>query len=80
MLSFKQGSIKYHFLSLWYDSTCDRTLVSRAIGKHCNHYAMSCKNSYLTQDKEDVSFFTILIAYFFLFLIEELYYELNNRD
>ena len=23
MLSVKQGNIKYHFLSLWYDSTCD---------------------------------------------------------
>ena len=23
MLSFKQGGIKYHFLSLWYDSTSD---------------------------------------------------------
>ena len=34
MLSVKQGGIKYHFLSLWYDSTWDWTLVSRAIGKH----------------------------------------------
>ena len=31
MLSVKQGGIKYHFLSLWYDSTWDWTLVSRAI-------------------------------------------------
>ena len=23
MLSVKQGGIKYHFLSLWYDSSCD---------------------------------------------------------
>ena len=28
MLSVKQGSIKYHFLSLWYDSTWDWTQVS----------------------------------------------------
>ena len=28
MLSVKQGSIKYHFLSFWYDSTWDWTLVS----------------------------------------------------
>ena len=27
------------FLSLWYDSTSDWTQVSRAIGKHANHYA-----------------------------------------
>ena len=35
MLSVKQGGIKYHFLSLWYDSTLDWTQVSRAIGEHC---------------------------------------------
>ena len=34
MQSVKQGSIKYHFLSLWYDSTWDWTPVSQAIGKH----------------------------------------------
>ena len=31
MLSDKQGSIKYHFLSLWYDSTWNWTYVSQAI-------------------------------------------------
>ena len=31
MLSVKQGSIKYHFLSLWYDSTWDWTPVPRAL-------------------------------------------------
>ena len=36
MLSAKQGGIKYHFLSLWYDSTWDWTQVSRAIGEHSN--------------------------------------------
>ena len=34
MLSVKQGNIKYHFQSLWYDSTWDWTLVSQAIGEH----------------------------------------------
>ena len=34
MLSIKQGSLKYHFLSLWYDSTWDWTSVSWAIGEH----------------------------------------------
>ena len=29
MLSVKQGGIKYHFLSLWYDSTWDWTPVHR---------------------------------------------------
>ena len=36
MLSVKQGGIKYHFLSLWYDSTWDWTHVSQAIGEHFN--------------------------------------------
>ena len=36
MLSVKQGGIKYHFLSLWYDATWDWTHVSRAIGEHSN--------------------------------------------
>ena len=39
MLSVKQGGIKYHFLSLWYDFTWDQTQVSRAIGEHSNHLA-----------------------------------------
>ena len=39
MLSVEQDSIKYHFLSLWYDSTWDWTQISRTIGKHFNHHA-----------------------------------------
>ena len=42
ILSVKQGSIKYHFLSLWYDATWDWTQVSRAIGEHSN----PCPNSF----------------------------------
>ena len=38
MLSVKQGSIKYYFLSLWYDSTWNWTQVSRGIGEHSTHY------------------------------------------
>ena len=34
MQSAKQGGIKYHFLSLWYNSTMDWTPVSRIIGEH----------------------------------------------
>ena len=34
MLSVKQGSIKYQFLSLLYDSNWDWTQVSRLIGEH----------------------------------------------
>ena len=33
MLSVKQGGIKYHFLSLWYDPTWDWTQVSRPTDK-----------------------------------------------
>ena len=41
MLSVKQGGIKYHFLSLWYDSTWDWTPGSRAFGEH---YALRSHN------------------------------------
>ena len=34
MLSVKQRGIRYHFLSLWYDSTGDWTQISYAIGEH----------------------------------------------
>ena len=34
VLSVKQGGTKYHFLSLWYDSTKDWTPISRIIGEH----------------------------------------------
>ena len=33
MLSAKQGGIKYHFLSLWYDSTWDWTPIAWTIGE-----------------------------------------------
>ena len=41
MLSVQQGGIKYHFLSLWYDSTWDWILVSWTIGEHSTHKAKS---------------------------------------
>ena len=48
MLSAKQGSIKYHFFSLWYDSSWDWTQVSGTIGEHSNHYANPTKSLYLS--------------------------------
>ena len=39
MLSVKQGDIKYHFLSLWYDETWDWTLISLTIGEHSTYKA-----------------------------------------
>ena len=38
MLSIKQGGIKYHFLSLCYDSIWGWTQVSRDIGEQFNHH------------------------------------------
>ena len=35
----KQGGIKYHFLSLLYDSNWNWTYVSTAISEHSNYYA-----------------------------------------
>ena len=37
LLSIKYGGIKYHFLSLWYDSTRDWTPVTRTICEHSTH-------------------------------------------
>ena len=39
MLSVKQGGIKYHFLSFWYDATWDWTPMTQAIGEYSNHLA-----------------------------------------
>ena len=39
MLSVKQGSIKYHFWSLRYDSTWNWTQISRGHYEHSNYYA-----------------------------------------
>ena len=37
LLSVKQGGIKYHFKSLWYDATWDWIQVFQTIGKHSTH-------------------------------------------
>ena len=37
MLSVNQGGIKYHFLSLLYDSTLNWTPVSLVFGEHSTH-------------------------------------------
>ena len=39
MLNVGKGSIKYHFLSVWYDSIWDWTLTSRTIDEHSTHLA-----------------------------------------
>ena len=63
MLCVKQGGIKYHFLSLWYDSTWDWTQVSRDISEHSNRWV--CHNCYHCKK---MSFFEIwirLLAFYF---------------
>ena len=35
VLSVQQVGIKYHFLSLWYDATWNRTSISQTIGNMC---------------------------------------------
>ena len=54
MLSVKQGSIKYPFLSLWCDSTWDWTQVSRAIDEHSNHHANVRYKSWKDQPKFNI--------------------------
>ena len=39
MVSVKQGDIKYHFLSFWYDATWTEPFVSRTIREHSTHSA-----------------------------------------
>ena len=53
MLSVKQGGIKYHFLSLWYDSTWDWTQVTQAISKHSNHHLIGLVGRGFTNGPRD---------------------------
>ena len=50
MLNVKQGGIKYHFLSLWYDVNWDWTTVSRAIGEHSTNYTNAPEDIYISLD------------------------------
>ena len=44
----------YYFFSLWYDSTWDWILVSRATGKHSNHYAIGLMSRVFANGLEDL--------------------------
>ena len=48
MLSAKQEGVKYHLLSLYHDSTFDRTPVSEAISEHSTHKANGPQQSFKT--------------------------------
>ena len=37
LLSVKQGGIKYHFKTLWYDAPCGLNNASRTIDEHSTH-------------------------------------------
>ena len=56
MLSVKQGGIKYHFLSLWYDLTWYWTPVSRATGEHSTYQTKS-KLATIVEGDPKASFF-----------------------
>ena len=63
ILGFKQGGLKYHFFSLWYDSAWDWDPVSRVIGKRSNHYTNGPSSA-------KISTF-VIYSYAILFLFEE---------
>ena len=56
MLSVKQGDIEYHFLSLWYNSTWEWTLVSQTIGEHTTTYTNLYKIHIYINLKHDMCF------------------------
>ena len=51
MLSVEQGGIKYHFLSLWYNSTWDWTPVSRVIGEHFTTKPMGWSRKWINEKR-----------------------------
>ena len=66
MLSVKQGGIKYHFLSLWYDSTLDRTSVSQTIGEYSTHLAKISAAQF--QSVKELILFMLLFFFLILFI------------
>ena len=70
-IPYKQGGVKYHFLSLCNDLTWDWTPVSRAIGKHSTHEANGVVYIYIYIYIYIYGFFKVYqggIKYFFLSL------------
>ena len=64
MLSVKQGRIKYHFLSLWYDSTWDWTQVSRANGEHSNTNIVNSKTEFNQLNIIDIYILWIIYSWY----------------
>ena len=68
MLSVKQGGIKYHFLSLWYDLTWDWTQVSRTIGEHSNSHQICLTEIYSFLETLNITEYNVngqIALYFF---------------
>ena len=93
MLSVKQGGIRYHFLSLWYDSTLDWIQVFRAIEEHSNHYANLRWIRFLSQVKifwiqfsfssigcltQDLILFSTIIWFYFLQGFDSIFFNNNG--
>ena len=60
LLSVKQGGIKYHFWSLWYDSTWDWTPISRTIYSCANKWLLN-RNVYFKPNIQFALFFSITV-------------------
>ena len=74
MLSVKQGGIKYHFLSLWYDSTWDWTQVSRAIGEHFNLKLFNCvQKNELRLTENFIKNVLINFIYIYIYILPNIY-------
>ena len=69
MLSIKQGGIKYHFLSLRYDSTRDWTPVSQTIKRKLYNWVKHLHDI--------ASKVTILIPSSFIYEMSEGYFGIN---
>ena len=64
VLSAKQGSIKCHFLILWYDSTWGWTPVPGTIGEHSTDKANSLVSTKILENEfRNISYFIIYILF-----------------
>ena len=63
MLSVRQGDIKYHFLSLWYDSTWDWTPVSRTTRKLSTHSAHGPNKRYIVTREFELACNDVAVLY-----------------
>ena len=82
VLSAKQGCIKYHFLSLWYDSTWDWTQVSRTIDEHSTQLAnnrLETYSCYSIFNSRGVAISFLVIFWFGLVWFGLILWHINHR-